>query len=231
MSLSVDRIDVYRGDSQVLSGVSLEVRQGEALALLGRNGAGKTTTLRAIMGMLPPAQGRVLLNGTPVTGQPPHRLALAGVAYLPETRGVLPSFTVVEALRLAGHRRPGQWTVERIWELFPRLAERMNHRGDQLSGGEQQMLGIATALLLNPVVLLLDEPTHGLAPLLVQEVRDRIAAIVREGLAVVLVEQNFRVATALATRAVVLGKGRVRWSGAMTELSKDRDVQTTWLGV
>ena len=231
MSLNVEEIDVFRGESLVLSRVSLEARAGEVLALLGRNGAGKTTTLRAVMGLSPPARGRILLDGAAVSGWPTHRIARRGIAYLPETRGVLASFTVTEALRLAARRRPGPWTVARVRDIFPRLAERGGHRGDQLSGGEQQMLGLATALLSNPRVLLLDEPTHGLAPLLVAELKDRIAGLAVEGLTVVLVEQNYRFASSLAARAVLLGKGRIRWSGTMEALAADRRAQATWLGV
>ncbi len=231
MNLTIEEIDVFRGESLVLRHVSFEARSGEVVALLGRNGAGKTTALRSIMGLSPPASGRIKLGGTAVSGLPPHQIARMGIAYLPETRGILPSFKVGEVLRLASGRRPGPWTVSRVFQLFPRLAERQEHRGDELSGGEQQMLGLATALLLNPSVLLLDEPTHGLAPRIVSDLRDRIANIVTEGLTVVFVEQNLRFASALADRAILLGKGRVRWSGPMQELEADPEAQGTWLGV
>lgn len=229
--LELQEIDVYRGGGQVLEGVSLTARHGEVVAVLGRNGAGKSTTLRAAMGLSPIAAGQIRLAGEDVGAFPPHRRAAAGIALLPETRGVLASFSVRAALRLASNRRAGRWTRDSVLGLFPRLAERQAHRGDQLSGGEQQMLGIATALLLNPQVLLLDEPTHGLAPQLVAEIGRCITRIQAEGTAVVLVEQNFRFAARMASRAVVLGKGRVRWSGVMQDLLSDREVQSTWIGI
>lgn len=231
MMLEVDGIDVPRGDSLVLRGVSLAVPAGEILTVLGRNGAGKTTTLRAIVGLSPPARGAIRLDRQDVTRKPPHVLTTAGIGYLPESHAVLPSFTVHESLRLVTGRRAGPWTVQRVLDMFPRLTERLEHRGDQLSGGEQQMLGIATALLLNPRVLLLDEPTHGLAPRLVSEIGNRITAIAETGVAVVLVEQNFRFATSLASHAAVLGKGRVQWSGTVPDLVRNQEVQSTWVGI
>lgn len=231
MTLAIDGIRVHRGESRVLDGFSLQVKTGEIAALLGRNGAGKTTTLRAIMGLSPPNEGEIRLDGEPLAGLPPHRIARAGVAFLPESRGVLPGLTVREMLDLASGRRDGPWTPERVRKFFPRLAEREDHRGDQLSGGEQQMLGIASALLLNPRLLLLDEPSHGLAPILAAEVAEQIAALAAEGLTVLLVEQNLRYAQSLAASAHILGKGRLRWSGPMDDLRHETAIVATWLGV
>ncbi|MEM7227134.1 MAG: ATP-binding cassette domain-containing protein, partial [Pseudomonadota bacterium] len=167
--LAVEKIHTYYGESYVLQGVSLEVEEGSVVALLGRNGAGKTTTLKSIMGVVPPRQGHILLRGQAITGRRPHAIARAGVSYLPETRGIFPSLSVLENLKLVASRRPGPWTLARVLEVFPILGERGAIGGNQLSGGEQQMLAIARALLLNPELLILDEPTEGLAPIIVQE--------------------------------------------------------------
>ncbi len=231
MTLRLEEIAVRRGESEVLRDLSLDVAAGETLAVLGRNGVGKTTLLRAIMGLSPPHRGRVLLEGRDIASLPAHAIARLGVAMVPETRGILPSLTVGETLGLAAGRRPGPWTRQRVEALFPRLAERRGHRGSQLSGGEQQMLGLAAALLLNPLALLLDEPTQGLAPLVAADIGDTVSQLAKEGLAVLLVEQNHRFASRLASRTVLLGQGGVRWSGAMHELEEDREAQSTWLGV
>lgn len=229
--LVVENIHSYYGASHILHGVSLEVGEGEVVSLLGRNGAGKTTTLRSIVGLTPPKRGTIRLKGTETTGRKPHAMARLGLSYMPETRGIFPSLSVYENLALAEGRRPGPWTIPRVFEIFPRLEARRGNGGAQLSGGEQQMLAIARALLLNPDILLLDEPTEGLAPIIVQDIEERLEAIKREGMTILLVEQNFRFATNLADRVYVLGKGAIQWSGSTTEILADEGVQKTWLGV
>ena len=229
--LSVEEIHSYYGESYILQGVSLEVEEGTVVALLGRNGAGKTTTLKSIMGVVPPRRGRILLRGEAITGRRPHAIARGGVSYLPETRGIFPSLTVLENLKLVERRRPGPWTLARVLELFPILQERGAIGGNQLSGGEQQMLAIARALLLNPELLILDEPTEGLAPIIVRDIEKHLRAFKDQGLTILLVEQNFRFALDLADRVAVLGKGKVRWHGTPDALRKDSAMQHKWLGV
>jgi branched-chain amino acid transport system ATP-binding protein len=229
--LTLEHVTTGYGETQVLHGVSLQVGAGEVVALMGRNGAGKTTTLRSIIGLSPAWSGRISLNGQDITHTKPHVLAVAGIGYLPEHRGVFPSLTVHENLTLAAGRRPGPWTVERAYDLFPRLGERRKNGGAQLSGGEQQMLAIARALLLNPLVLLLDEPTEGLAPLIVREIGERLREIRAEGTTMLLVEQNARFALGLADRAYILSRGEVKWQGTSANLRADKDVQASLLGV
>lgn len=229
--LSLESVTTGYGETQVLNGVSLEVGQGEVVALMGRNGAGKTTTLRSVIGLTPAWSGRIALDGADITRAKPHTLAVAGLGYLPEHRGVFPSLTVHENLTLVEGRRSGPWTIDRAYDLFPRLAERRKNGGAQLSGGEQQMLAIARALLLNPKVLLLDEPTEGLAPLIVREIGERLAAIKAEGMTILLVEQNARFALSLADRAYVLSRGEVRWEGSAEALRADGKAQAELLGV
>jgi branched-chain amino acid transport system ATP-binding protein len=190
------------------------------VALLGRNGAGKSTTLRSLIGLTPPRQGSVRLFAKDVTGWPPFRIAALGLGYVPEGRRIFGNLTVTENLEVP-LERPGPWTIKTVFELFPRLAERATNSGRQLSGGEQEMLAIARTLLLNPKILLLDEPSQGLAPLVVQEVF-RIIALMRDrGMAILLVEQNVRAAVALAKRAYVLDNGRVVHEGSAAELAAD----------
>ena len=231
--LVVDDIHTYYEDSHILQGICLEVPARRVVSLLGRNGAGKTTTLRSIMGINPPRRGRVIFDGQDVNGMPPYRIAQAGVAYVPETRDIFPSLSVLENLTLAA--RPtdhgGGWTVERIFEIFPNLAERRASGGTALSGGEQQMLSIARGLMTNPRLLMLDEPTEGLAPLIIQKIEGVLDQLKHEGLAILLVEQNLKFATAFADINVVLGKGRIRWQGTSAELAAAEDIQRTWLGV
>ena len=229
--LVIEDIHTYYGDSYVLHGVSLTVNEGSVVALLGRNGAGKTTTLKSVMGVVPPRKGRILLKGEPITARRPHAIARSGVSYLPETRGVFPSLTVLENLELVEGRRSGPWTMQRVLKMFPQLRERGSSGASQLSGGEQQMLAIARSLLLNPELLILDEPTEGLAPIIVKDIQERLRAIKQEGLTILLVEQSFRFATDLADQVYVLGKGRIRWTGSSTEIKADQEVQRNWLGV
>jgi branched-chain amino acid transport system ATP-binding protein len=208
------------GKSHILHGVSLEVAEGKITTLLGRNGAGKTTTLRSLMGLTPAREGAIEIFGTDTTRWPPFRIAALGVGYVPEGRRVFPNLTVEENL-FVPIERGGPWTIDRIYQLFPRLNERRMNRGRQLSGGEQEMLAIARALLLNPKLLMLDEPSQGLAPLVVREVFRIVAEMRREGISVLLVEQNARMSLEIADYAYVLDDGRVVYAGPAKELAAD----------
>jgi branched-chain amino acid transport system ATP-binding protein len=221
-ALEAEGLHTFYGKSHILHGVGLEVREGEIVALLGRNGAGKTTTLRSLMGLTPAREGAVRIFGNVTTDWPAYRIAASGVGYVPEGRRIFANLSVEENLKVP-LERPGPWTIARIYELFPRLAQRKSNKGRQLSGGEQEMLSIARALLLNPKLLLLDEPSQGLAPLIVQEVFKVVVAARKEGISVLLVEQNVRAAVEIADRAYVLDDGRVVYSGAAAEFAKDEE--------
>ena len=220
--LVADRLHTFYGKSHILHGISLEVHEGEIVTLLGRNGAGKTTTLRSLVGLTPPREGVVRIFGNTTTAWPPYRIAALGVGYVPEGRHIFPNLTVDENLKVP-MERPGPWTIARIHTLFPRLTERRSNKGRQLSGGEQEMLAIARALILNPKLLILDEPSQGLAPLIVREVFRVVTAAREEGISILLVEQNVRAATAIADRAYVLDDGRVVWAGPAAEFAKDEE--------
>jgi branched-chain amino acid transport system ATP-binding protein len=221
-ALEAENLQTYYGKSHILHGVGLEVAEGEIVTLLGRNGAGKTTTLRSLMGLTPPREGRVRVFGTEVARAPTFRIAGLGVGYVPEGRRIFPNLSVEENLKVP-MARPGPWSAERIFQLFPRLAERRQNRGRQLSGGEQEMLAIARALILNPKLLLLDEPSQGLAPLIVKEVFRVVSSMRQEGISVLLVEQNVRVSLAVADRAYVLDEGKVVFTGPAAELAADEE--------
>lgn len=231
--LQVRDLNTYYGDSHIIQGVSFDVPRGSVVALLGRNGAGKTTTLRSLMHMTPPRSGTVLVDGTPTKGMRTYEIARAGLAIVQETRAIFPSLTVEENLAIA--QKPGPdgtaWTMQRVFDDFPNLAARRNNGGTQLSGGEQQMLAIARALVANPRVLLLDEPSEGLAPLIVKQIADLIHRLKSQGMTMLLVEQNLAMALDVADHIIVLGKGRVRWSGSSAELRKADDIRHTWIGV
>ena len=220
IALEAAGVHAFYGKSHILHGVSLEVREGEIVTLLGRNGAGKTTTLRNLIGLDRPREGRVEIFGVETTGRPPYRIAEMGVGYVPEGRRVFANLTVEENL-LTPVERPGAWTIARVYEAFPALAERRANKGAQLSGGEQEMLSIARALLLNPKLLMLDEPSQGLAPLVVVDVYKIIAAARAEGTAVLLVEQNVRAAVEIADRAYVIDDGRIVYEGNAREFGRD----------
>jgi len=221
-ALEVEGLHTYYGKSHILHGVSLAVNEGELVTLLGRNGAGKTTTIRTLMGLVRPREGRVRMFGRDVTEWPPFRIAELGVGYVPEGRRIFANLTVDENLHVPAER-PGPWTVERVYQLFPRLAERKANKGRQLSGGEQEMLAIARSLLLNPKLFFLDEPSQGLAPLIVQDVFRVIVQMRNEGMSVLLVEQNVRAAVEIADRAYVLDDGRVVYEGPAAEFAKDEE--------
>jgi branched-chain amino acid transport system ATP-binding protein len=228
--LDVTGLHTYYGDSHVLHGISLSVGDGEVLAILGRNGMGKTTLVRSIIGFTPPREGAVRLKGEDVTAAPPYRLIERGMALVPQGRRVFPSLSVRENLDVA-RRGDGRWTRERVYELFPRLRERAANRANKLSGGEQQMLAIGRALMSNPDLLLMDEPTEGLAPLLVREVGRVIGELKREGLSILLVEQNLPLALGVADRVHILSRGQIVYSGAPSALHADEDVKSRHLGV
>jgi len=219
-ALVAEGLHTYYGKSHILHGIGLQALEGQVTALLGRNGAGKTTTLRSLMGLTPPRQGQVTIFGVATTGWPPFRVAALGVGYVPEGRKIFSNLTVDENL-LVPLERPGPWTPASVYRLFPRLAERKAARGRQLSGGEQEMLSIARALLLNPKLLILDEPSQGLAPLIVREVFRIVAQMRSEGITVLLVEQNVRMSLEIADHAYVLDDGHVVYSGAARELAAD----------
>ena len=219
-ALEAEGLHTFYGKSHILHGVSLDVAEGKITALLGRNGAGKTTTLRSLMGLTPPRQGRVRCFGRETTRWPTFRIAALGVGYVPEGRRVFANLTLEENLKVP-RERSGPWTIERIYQVFPRLAERRQNRGRQLSGGEQEMLAIARSLLLNPKLLILDEPSQGLAPMVVREVFRIVAQMRSEGISVLLVEQNVRMSLDDADHAYVLDNGAIVYSGAAAELAAD----------
>jgi branched-chain amino acid transport system ATP-binding protein len=220
--LEVKDLHAFYGKSHILHGVSLAVGEGELVTLLGRNGAGKTTTMRALMGLNRSVQGSVRMFGHDTLGWPAFRIAAQGVGYVPEGRKIFANLTVDENLRVPVDR-PGPFNVERVYQLFPRLAERKANKGRQLSGGEQEMLAIGRALLLNPKLLFLDEPSQGLAPIIVQDVFRIVTTMRNEGISVLLVEQNVRGAVAIADKAYVLDDGKVVYEGPAAEFAKDEE--------
>ncbi|MGH7421610.1 MAG: ABC transporter ATP-binding protein [Candidatus Rokuibacteriota bacterium] len=230
MALEVEGIHTYYGESHVLQGVSLRVDPGEVLAILGRNGMGKTTLIRSIVGFTPPRRGRIRYRDTEITRLPAFRMVELGMALVPQGRRVFPSLSVRENLEVA-RRGHGRWGLEQVYALFPRLRERAGNRANKLSGGEQQMLAIGRALMSNPDLLLMDEPTEGLAPLLVREVGRVIAELKRSGLSILLVEQNLALALSAADRVHVLGRGQIVHTGTPAELMGNDDVKTRYLGV
>jgi branched-chain amino acid transport system ATP-binding protein len=233
--LAVEEIHTYYGEAHILQGVSLTVAEGEVVTLIGRNGAGKTTTLRSIMGIARPRQGRVRLRGDDVTALGTHEIARRGIAWIPEERRVLPNLTVLENLRLGmlGTRgkNGGRDVLDEVFTYFPRLRERIDHRGRFLSGGEQQMLAIARGLVSRPSVMLVDEPTEGLAPLLVQNLTHILGAINRQGTTILLVEQTLEVAMALSHRLYVMDQGRIQFEGTPDTLRRDPTIQQRFLEI
>ncbi len=221
--LRASEVHTFYGKSHILHGVSLEVGEGEIVALLGRNGAGKTTTVRSLIGLTPPRSGSIEIFGHDTTRWPAYRIAGLGVGYVPEGRKVFGSLTVLENLKVP-QTRPGPWTLERVFALFPRLNERKSQLGRQLSGGEQEMLSIARPLLLNPRIMLLDEPSQGLAPLIVKEVMQVVRRMREDGLSVLLIEQNVPLSLAIADRVYVIDDGKVVHSGPAADLAKDREL-------
>jgi branched-chain amino acid transport system ATP-binding protein len=228
--LEVSKVDAFYGIGHILHGMSLGVAEGEVVALLGRNGAGKTTTLRCITGLTPPRAGTIRYKGRDIGGMEPHRISQLGIALVPETRGIFSFLSCHENLTIA-ERPSSRWKLDTVLERFPRLRERRHHKGQQLSGGEQQMLAIARALLTGPELLLLDEPSQGLAPIVVNDVMDTIRRLKAEHVSMLLVEQNAEMALQLADRVYVIDHGTVVFEGTPQALRADRQVTATYLGV
>jgi branched-chain amino acid transport system ATP-binding protein len=230
--LTVEDIYTAYGLSQVLFGVSIEVKRGECVCLLGRNGVGKTTTMRSIIGLTPPTRGRVVWKGRDVTGRAPYQIARAGIGFIPEDRRIFAELTVWENLDVATRgSRDGGWTIERVFDLFPKLRELVGRQGGFLSGGEQQMLTIARTLMGNPELLLLDEPSEGLAPLVVLHLKEQIARLKQDGLTILLAEQNVDFSLDLADRVYVLEKGHIRYHGTAREFRADDAIRHQYLAL
>jgi branched-chain amino acid transport system ATP-binding protein len=232
--LAVEAIETSYGASQVLFGVSFAVQAGEVATLLGRNGMGKTTTVRSIMGIVPPRAGGVTFDGQPLRGLPSYRVAQAGIGLVPEGRQIFPNLTVRENLvATAANRgaRPDPWTLDKVFGIFPQLAQRQRNMGNQLSGGEQQMLAVARALMTNPKLLILDEATEGLAPKIRQEIFRSVERLKASGLSILIIDKDVKALTRIADTHYVLEKGRVVWSGSSAQLAAAEDVQHRYLGV
>jgi len=232
--LEVDGIDAAYGSSQVLFGLSFSMHEGEVVTLLGRNGMGKTTTVRSIMGLLRPKRGSIRFHGQAIHTLPSYKVARAGLGLVPEGRQIFPNLSVYENLVATAADRAGvarRWTLERVYELFPVLAERRDNAGSQLSGGEQQMLAIGRALMTNPGLLILDEATEGLAPLIRADIWRVLEALKAEGQSILVIDKNVAALTAFADRHVVIEKGRVVWTGTSSQLSAAPDIQHRYLGV
>ena len=229
--LDVRDIHTYYGDSHVLQGISLRMEGGKVVAILGRNGMGKTTLIRSIIGFTPPRRGRVLFKERDITGWPSNRSVALGLGLVPQGRRVFPSLTVQENLMVAARGRNGGWTADSVMDLFPRLRERAQNRAGKLSGGEQQMLAIARALMTNPELLLMDEPTEGLAPLLVREVGRVIGTLKERGLSILLVEQNLAMALGVADHVHVLSRGRIVHSSSPRALWENEEIKARYLGL
>jgi branched-chain amino acid transport system ATP-binding protein len=232
--LQVHDLETAYGRSQVLFGISFEIPEKQCVSLLGRNGMGKTTTVKSVMGMLPLKAGKVLFNGTETTALPSYRIAQAGIGLVPEGRQVFPNLTVRENLVATAANRSGSkepWTLARVYTLFPNLEKRKGNLGNQLSGGEQQMLAIGRALMTNPRLLILDEATEGLAPLVRVEIYQSIERLKASGLSILIIDKDVKALTRIADRHYVIEKGRVVWSGNSAELAANEDVQHKYLGV
>ncbi|MFQ5854827.1 MAG: ABC transporter ATP-binding protein [Anaerolineae bacterium] len=230
--LEVKDLHTYYGHSHILQGISLTVEEGEVVCLLGRNGAGKTTTLRSIIGLTPPRSGRITFRGVEITGRPPFQICRLGVGYAPQDRRIFPDLTVDENLEVVKRKSAGNgWTHRSVYDLFPELSEIQNRPGRNLSGGERQMLTLARALMVNPQLLLLDEPSEGLAPLVVRRLEELVLEITRQGIALLLAEQNMRFTSKLAHRGYIIDKGRIRHQGVMEELQRDEEIIGKFLAV
>jgi branched-chain amino acid transport system ATP-binding protein len=229
--LRLNDLHSYYGDSYVLQGVNLELKEHSIVGLLGRNGVGKTTTIRSIAGFMAPRRGTIRFDGEDIAGRAPYRISALGIGLVPQGRRIFPSLTVAEHLSLGGGSRTGAWTIERVFDLFPRLAERRRQRARTLSGGEQSMLAIARALLLNPRVLLMDEPTEGLAPVVVDAVADVIRTLRQNNQSILLVEQDLLLALELVDHVYVMSKGQIVWEGTSGDLAARPDIQASCLGM
>lgn len=231
--LSVEDVYAAYGASQVLFGVSLEIAAGECVCLLGRNGVGKTTTMRSIMGLTPPSRGRIVWKGQEIAGRRPYEIARLGIGFVPEDRRIFSDLSVAENLEVARRRGNGsaRWTAERVFDLFPDLREIADRKGGFLSGGQQQMLTVARTLMTNPELLLLDEPSEGLAPMVVERLLEQVARLKSEGMTILLAEQNVQFSLALAERVYVLEKGQIRYRGTAAEFRADPSLQQRFLAV
>jgi branched-chain amino acid transport system ATP-binding protein len=229
--LQMREVHTYYGESHVLQGISLDVRQGELVCLLGRNGAGKSTTIGSIIGFNPPRYGHITFRGNEITHSSPYHIAASGIGLVPQGRRIFRDLTVLENLTVVASQSKGFWTTRKVFELFPRLEERQFNRGDQLSGGEQQMLAFGRALMMNPGLILMDEPSEGLAPLIMNDISGVIRRIKDEGTAVLLVEQNLQFALLLADRCYVLNKGRIVHESSADALRQNDEVTKKYLGV
>ena len=230
--LEVNGIHTYYGTSHILFGISFNVKEGEAVCLLGRNGAGKTTTFRSIIGLTPPKSGSIKFRGTEITGKPSYRIAQMGIGYVPDTRRIFPDLTVRQNILVARREKENAiWNLETIYALFPKLRELDTHMGTQLSGGEQQMLTVARTLMTNPELLLLDEPGEGLAPLVIQAMKEQLGEIKNLGTTMLICEHNVGLATALSDRGYVIDKGTIRYQGTIEELQKNEEVRKKYLMV
>lgn len=230
--LKLHDIHTYYGDSHILQGVSLEVEDGEVVALLGRNGVGKTTTINSIIGFEPPRRGEIILEGKNITDRPPYEISQRGVGLVPQGRGIFPTLTVKENLTFAARNAQSEgWTLDRLLPLFPNLRDRLGNYGRQLSGGEQQMLAIARALMTNPKLLLLDEPSEGLAPLIVDQIGNIVQTVKKSGMSILLVEQNLSMALKVVDRVYVMSKGRIEYEGTPAALKEESELMVKLLGV
>lgn len=238
MLLEVHDLNTFYGASHVLQGISLNVAEGEMVALLGRNGMGKSTTLKTIMGLVKSKSGSVIFEGKEITGFPPFKAAQAGIGYVPEERRIFPELSVLDNLllgvkggKMGDPNDPNVWTIDRIFSHFPKLKERTHQQGRFLSGGEQQMLAIGRSLMGNPKLLLVDEPTEGLAPIMVQEVRNVLEEINKAGVSILLVEHNLKVALSLSHRVYLMGKAHIGYNGSVEELKNNNEVRAKYLEV
>jgi len=231
--LRVENIDTYYETTHILFGVTLEINQGETVCVLGRNGVGKTTLMRSIIGLTPPRKGTISFQGNKINGKQPFQIARLGVGFVPENRDIFPNLTVEENLEIATIKRKDDraWNLDTVYALFPLLKQRRKQWGGTLSGGEQQMLTIARTLMGNPVLLLLDEPSEGLAPLIVEMIKEQILRIQQEGMTILLSEQNSATALEVSQRAYILEKGQVSWQGLTSELSNNPQIMEKYLGV
>jgi branched-chain amino acid transport system ATP-binding protein len=237
MLLEATNLNTYYGESHALQDMSLTVEEGEVVALLGRNGMGKSTTMKTIMGLLKPRSGKVVFDGQDVTGLRPHKVARAGIGYVPEERRIFPNLTVLDNLMMGvkggkvDTSNPKAWTIEKIFDRFPFMKDRTNQKGALLSGGEQQMLTIGRTLMGNPKLLMVDEPTEGLSPVMVKEVRDVLEQIGKSGISILLVEHNLKVAMSLANRVYLMGKAHLGFTGTIAELDANPDMRAKYLEV
>ena len=230
--LELDKVNTYYGESHILKGLSLVIEKGEIATLLGRNGAGKTTTVKTIIGILSPQSGKITLKGESIVGRPPHEIARQGVGFVPEERRIFPSLTVLENIEFpVWGRGEAGWSLEKIFSFFPALKARASNKGSQLSGGEQQMLAIARVLRAKMELILLDEPTEGLAPLLIKNIGEIIKGIKKSGLTILLIEQNTRFATQFADRHYILHAGEIVYSETNSKFKDDHEVQKRYLGI